>query len=130
MTAIPKPKRSTTKATKAKCVALSAKITTHSGQCCTCTNTKKTAGIIYSSHIVSRGHERTVARLDNQVPQCPECATYFTDNPKEWHLFVDEKFHGRRLMLEAVARSQPGVGMDWEEIYRGLVDEAKIKGIM
>jgi hypothetical protein len=126
----PKPKRTRTKASKAKCIALSGKIVTHDGKCCTCTNVRSGKLAIYPSHIVSRRYARTAARTDNQLPQCEWCATFYTDNPELWKAFVDEKYPGRRTMLESVARSQPGVDMQWDAVYDGLIDEAKVAGII
>ena len=126
---VPKPKRSNTKSWKEKCIRLACRIATLSGVCVSC-GRHEAAVTIDPMHIVGQAQSaRTAARTDNILPGCRTCHSYFTANPNSWNNFVDLMYPGRRKMLEAVARSQPGVKLDWQKIWDGLVGEAKVIGL-
>ena len=123
MPPIPKPKKSNVKSKRAKCIALSGKIATHSGVCMRCVRHSET-----DPHLtVPRGHDRTVARTDNQIALCRQCHRYAHDNPDAFRYIIDSLFPGRRLMLEAVARVNGK--MDWDAVLDGLKTEAAIAGM-
>lgn len=122
---VPKPKKSKTKSLKQKCIELSGKIATRQGRCAKC----GWHGFTDPHHIVPRRYEKTVAITENQIPLCRACHMMAHDYPETFRVhYIDVKFPGRRLMLEAVARV-PGK-VQWDEVYKKLQDEAKIAGVL
>jgi len=128
-TPCPKPTRDTPQREyREKARTVCSKIVRLNGVCEKCGRTEKKDNVVlHAAHIIPARFGYTDCDIDNRICLCALCHTATNDsahlNEKEFHLWFDGMFPGRRERLQKMSRYI--CKWDWSDVYEKLLEKYK-----